>query len=1535
MRFLKRLLLTVCVFLLSAAGLGAQEFYWENPASISADDSRFPKSFTNGKSSCVIWQEVDSKKHQIWLSYSYLTDIDNPVEGKRFAGPVKYSSDVPDIFTGVMKEDGSVHVVLLSGVNEITALEISPDGQNVEKVSIPTQKKVLTAPRLYVTNNGSLKLFASLGENESFSIVYSDSPDGKKWSNFSSFKPSEGFTNPFVPSLVGYEDGDLVVFQAQLLSGSRMSYQLYGTYSKDNGRTWSTPVILTDQSTLSVNDTRVYTNYQNQQASLYKYNNEIYLCWERTYYLSENANLWVERITPDGPVGGSTEQITTNGNASRSQLFDYNGQLSVVWFDTRGGSERVYFARKNGLYWNEDTLSGSKEKSMFAFPVLTNNGETLSFVWEQTAKKLASIVMLKPDTTVSAPKFSPLSFKEGHHSISRDVRIKVNMPEDSSGIAGFAYSWSQDDSVEPEWEMTNLASQNTVKLIADNDGDWFFRARVFDYAGNVSDFKTIVYNLDITPPVKPEIIFTDVDKYGFPKTNAISVGFAGNERDDDLAGYTYSLDYFAALPKDLVDNPRHPIKISAEQAAVSYESLKLKYEDILKAGKKTPSRVMTSNKNASFAARGNGLYILTVVAVDEVGNISEKVTYLFVLNKFIPKTSILSAKTSTNELGEVTLEVTGGGFTYDGNVNTIYIDRDGVAPYDLVLSRSSGHYQVTSDNRIQNIKLGNDLDEGMYRIGLVHSDRGLFMSNPMVRIEQNGTIKIEPEIVFVPDWTVYENPYKYSINTNYLLFAAIILLSLGILIFAVQGFVSTARETVLVRKEIVALISGGPMPKAVQIKTEALKKKGVSLKIKLVGFTSALVIAIVALVAVPLGAIMTSMQERTLSRGLFQRVEVTLESLASGAKAYMPANNILELSYLPSQATSMSEAKFATIIGESENAERAGLNYVWATNDDSISEKIDTGTINFGVSRHIEEIVGTITDECAALNDKAIESAGTISQTISELNAEGVSLALKTDDLSVARRDEIASITTELNGKLTSILNEISQAGVSSYPRFDENLLDRNNTDYLFYKPVLFRQGTSQNYVHGVILLQVSTQSLVDEADKSRSTVLIIAAVVALLAVLIGAALSFVLASIIIKPIKKLAAYVKIIGETRDKAKLKGKDFKVTSKDEIGQLGEVINDMTGQLAKAAEDEKLSLDGKAVQQAFLPLLPGKQKTQTVAELKETNVECFGYYEGASGVSGDYFDYRKLDDRWFAIIKCDASGHGVPAALIMTVVATLFREYFNSWSYAKNGVKLEVLVTKINDALESLGLKGKFAAMIICLLDTKTGDVYMCNAGDNIVHIYDSAEKKQKVLTLTETPAAGPLPSFMVEMKGGFKVEKTNLKKGDVLFLYTDGIEESTRLCRRSDYSVIVDEFKDQNGNITYEDRKELMEPERVQKIIEAVFARSKFVLNKEDNPVAGEKLEFDFTNCEGNIAEAILALASVEKIFRFYKTPAASVNDTVTVDKRIDSFLKEHFSLYDYYCANRVDTDEENYLEYTNLAEDEQLDDLTLLAVKRL
>jgi hypothetical protein len=134
----------------------------------------------------------------------------------------------------------------------------------------------------------------------------------------------------------------------------------------------------------------------------------------------------------------------------------------------------------------------------------------------------------------------------------------------------------------------------------------------------------------------------------------------------------------------------------------------------------------------------------------------------------------------------------------------------------------------------------------------------------------------------------------------------------------------------------------------------------------------------------------------------------------------------------------------------------------------------------------------------------------------------------------------------------------------------------------------------------------------------------------------------------------------------------------------------------------------------------------------------------------------------------------------------------------------------------------------------------------------------------------------------------------------------------------------------------EDAKEEFGPERIKEIIEAIYNKKKFILTKQDNPNTTESLEFDFTKCEGTVQESILALASLEKVFRLYKSDKVTQTDYIRIDKKIDEFLLKYFNMYDYYAAHKTDDSAGvNYVDYDQMLEDEQSDDLTLLAIKRI
>ena len=381
------------------------------------------------------------------------------------------------------------------------------------------------------------------------------------------------------------------------------------------------------------------------------------------------------------------------------------------------------------------------------------------------------------------------------------------------------------------------------------------------------------------------------------------------------------------------------------------------------------------------------------------------------------------------------------------------------------------------------------------------------------------------------------------------------------------------------------------------------------------------------------------------------------------------------------------------------------------------------------------------------------------------------------------------------------------------------------------------------------------------------------------------------------------------------------------TKDEIGRLGDTINEMTKNLAEAAAQTKNITFGKEVQAKFLPLQTDSAgNSLTTGRLETKGADFFSYYAGADALSGDYFDYKALDATHYAVIKCDVSGHGIPAALIMIEVATLFLNYFKNWSMSNpsQGTNLAPVVGQINDLLESRGFKGRFAAFTLCIIDVESGDCWFCNAGDNLVQIYDSALGKKKTITLQETPAAGMFSTDMINMKGGYKVTKLRLKNDDVLFLYTDGIEEAKRI------------FRDRSGKpVDSEESEEEMSDERISDIIEAVYKKKEYILHKAYPGNSAEDLKFDYRDCKGSAEDAVMALVSAEKMFRMYTTKEQNDSDIIHADKKIDAFLREHFVQYSELCSAVPEEDKNSaQTAYRGMREDPQYDDLTLVAIKK-
>ncbi len=1556
---IKKIALFVLLIILFSINVYSQtdeEFYWEDEQSVSSPDSRFPVAANspdaNDDISAVFWQDIEQRKDNsgtIWISGQiYSKKTKKWKDLKKIAGPFSYSGDVPDIISTSVSKDKIIALAVVSGPGTILIYTFNEDGKKISTKELTKKQQgsknyALVAPRLFTSRKG-FTLFVTRSENERFIIEYSLSPDGKQWQDFKSFTPSAKMDNAFMPVLKATDQNDTVVFQGSDAE-DRFRYQLYLTTSSDFGNTWTEAVELTNQSA-SPTDQRK-EDFTNNRPNLLYYNKNLFLTWERTSYSTDiletkktNAQIYFAELTSEGIIKNKMICLSENSLKQNSlakaldpALFVYKGKMSVLWFDDRNGFDTVYLSQKNENDWNEIALSSTSAISTFAIPAVTDSGNDLNVFWQQNRSNgSGKITRLSSDRTVLPPVLKAYSYTEGKRSSQTKATVKITIPKDSSGIDGFTWIFTSDPDEEPEKNIDKLQTETTLSAKAEQDGVWYFKARVLDYAGNWSETASIKYELDTTPPSNPVIIYPQTDANGFVHSNTFDLNWLEPE-DDIIAGYTYNLEYIGSAKKT-----------DSENYALNQFPY-LTQKDFSTGIKKPAAKILTLQTLLSYKNLDNGLYAFSVSAIDTVGNIGEPSTIKLFLNKYIPFTTITVANITPDKDGNPYLSIYGRGFKDEGDIDVVYLDKDGKAPFDITLTKYQGTYKIKSDRQIGNI-LVSEMDKGRYRIAVHHTKRGFYLSQVYVNIADYGTIRIgDYTYTFDPQYNFLERNKKHTIQLSQIIILLIMMFAFAGLVVSARGLALVAKDSLVIKKEVHALLTGEIMDKERSAMSAALKRRGVSLRTKLILFTAFLITMIIILVSLPLGYRMITTQEKTLSKGLYDRVQVLMDSLATGEKNSPKDEQVLQA--LPKQAAALPEANYATILGTSKgNVNTTHIDYVWGSTDKDILEKCETEKESYGNMRYKGENIRFILEDCNEAENAAAEFIKDDLKTYNEMIAEGISLIGKRDYESVERRKEISEQAQKKLNELDDKYTIISRQYSKSIPYYNTEKLDHFNTKYIFYKPVLFKVDNGEKPVQGVIITEISTKSLLSEVSKSTKEIIFWTLGIAILALAIGAILSIWLANIIVNPIKRLVRQVNRIARTPEKSKLLDDMIKVTSTDELGTLGESVNSMTLELIhQEGEDRTFLTPAKLTQRALIPLdnNPVTGDHLSVGHSKLNSSELFVYYEGAKFVSGDFFDCHQLDENHWAIIKCDISGKGANAAIIGTVVATLFKDYFKEFNLKKSGFNLSPLAYKINDAIEALNLKGKFAAYTLCIYDQKNSDFYFCNGGDNIIHYYDSHEKKKKQIVLQETPPAGPFPSMMIEMKSGYPVVKFHLNKGDILFLLTDGIEEAKRL------------YKDDNGNniryrpnseeiVTDEDDKnaedgEEMSPERVSDIIEAIMHQDSYTLFKKKTPVTDDKtpFTFNFTTCEQTPENVVMGLVSVEKVFRMYKTPYITDFDTMMVDKKIDAFLKEHFKQYKTYCANNaehpIDTYSAEYLIYKSTLEDDQFDDLTLIALK--
>lgn len=158
--------------------------------------------------------------------------------------------------------------------------------------------------------------------------------------------------------------------------------------------------------------------------------------------------------------------------------------------------------------------------------------------------------------------------------------------------------------------------------------------------------------------------------------------------------------------------------------------------------------------------------------------------------------------------------------------------------------------------------------------------------------------------------------------------------------------------------------------------------------------------------------------------------------------------------------------------------------------------------------------------------------------------------------------------------------------------------------------------------------------------------------------------------------------------------------------------------------------------------------------------ELNV--YGMVDPAKEVGGDLYDFFVRHDKLFFCIG-DVSGKGVPAALVMAMTHSLFR---NVTAHEENPA---AIVSEMNKALTEQNSENMFLTLFLGVLDCKTGRLDYCNAGHNAPVLMTNGQWQ-----MVEVVANLPLG---VESDFEYTMQTAQMACNDLLFLYTDGLTEA--------------------------------------------------------------------------------------------------------------------------------------------------------------
>ncbi|RME87921.1 MAG: hypothetical protein D6767_11055, partial [Candidatus Hydrogenedentota bacterium] len=204
----------------------------------------------------------------------------------------------------------------------------------------------------------------------------------------------------------------------------------------------------------------------------------------------------------------------------------------------------------------------------------------------------------------------------------------------------------------------------------------------------------------------------------------------------------------------------------------------------------------------------------------------------------------------------------------------------------------------------------------------------------------------------------------------------------------------------------------------------------------------------------------------------------------------------------------------------------------------------------------------------------------------------------------------------------------------------------------------------------------------------------------------------------------------------------------------------IVRDITNKKTKFDKEIEYAM---RVQKEYLP-----QKIIPFA-----GIEYSFYYKPMVGVGGDYYDFFLLPNGNPIFVVADVTGHGIQAALSMTVIRVIFREICRRYQDAK------AIAEEFNNSLIRQLPGVNLVPLTFFIVDKNKQKAYYQNLGQTNCYLM----REGSLITLERT---GVIAGLMPDKQ--FRPREIWLQRDDTFFLATDGVVE----CRKEQGLILGDD-----------------------------------------------------------------------------------------------------------------------------------------------